>query len=552
MDPVTISAALGGIGQLLNSFGIGNNAAEWNRNALVSLWNRAQQGDEMARQMFAAFADPSRDAALDVEGALRRPVIDQAPYILENNQNLTSGVPDILRQFLGEAYTPEMGRLNTQSEGAAGRAGGVGDIAAQLFAGGGWSPQSQQLFDFLAPMMEGRGSNTQLALGNVAPSLISQRGQTAYTQAMQDRATDAANSRGLSPDLQFAIDRAKDTLATGGNTSTSDRMSTEGMDAFGAALQKALGGSLLSPGEAANWSREEATNNILGQTEAVYRQARQRGGGPGTLVASGTGQQMLADFADQAARLQSEQARKGFGEAEGRALQDKAIAAGLAGTGAGLAQSGEQNAIARTGQAYSAIPGTSSAANQFLSTMLGAGGDAGNQEVARMGAGTSMANAFLGSQGQAAGQFGTTLANQNQYALGGGQLANTSSNTESNILNQIIQSMLGAGSLGNQQAGTVINGQSNNQANTNNFWANLASARQNAVNPLTSLAGQALGYAGQNVGLMGAPFGNLQGGTAQGGINFGQLGAGLGGLIGMIPSGGANNGVGNRPGDAGA
>ena len=134
------------------------------------------------------------------------------------------------------------------------------------------------------------------------------------------------------------------------------------------------------------------------------------------------------------------------------------------------------------------------------------------------------------------------LANQNQYALGGGQLANTSSNTESNILNQIIQSMLGAGTLGNQQASTVINGQSNNQANTNNFWNSLAGARQNAVNPLTSLAGQALGYAGQNVNLMGSPFSRLQGPTSQQGINYGQIGAGLGGLLGGLGGNGTTPG----------
>jgi hypothetical protein len=299
------------------------------------------------------------------------------------------------------------------------------------------------------------------------------------------------------------------------------------MDAFTAAMNKALGGQLLSPGDAANWGREEATNDIMGQMQAVYRQAQARGGAPGSLTASGTGNQMLADFADQAARLQSDSARKAFLGQEDKILQDKSIAGNVAGVGAGLANSAEQNATARTGQAFSAIPGTQNAATSFMNSLLGAGGDAGNQEVSRMNSGTNMASTLLGSQNAAAGQFNNALGNQNQYALGGGQLANNGSANQANILNNVNQTGL-------QGASTQIGGTNQAQGNTLNGWSNLASAQQNATNPLTQMGGQALGYGATNLGMMSAPFKNLGAWNNPSGSQVAASGGIAGGILGAI------------------
>lgn len=523
--------ALGGLGQLLNSFGIGNNTGEWNQNALIALWNRAQQGDAAAMDMFRSFADPARQRALDVGDPLSRLTIDQAPYTFGANQDFANSIPGLMQQFQQGAFNPQMQGLNDQSQGAANRTGGTSDIAAQLFAGGGWTPQNDQLYSMLAPYLAGQGNNSQLALGDVGSNLLGQRGQTAYTQAMQDRATDAANSRGINPDLQFGIDRAKDTLATGGYNDQTSQQSQAGMNLFGQAAGKALGNTLMSPQEAANWGREDATNNIMGQQEQVYRQANQRGGAPGSIIAGGSRNQMLADFADQSARLQTDSARKAFQGQEGLQLQDKGIASGLAGVGANLAQGAEGAASQRTGQALGAIPGMNNSATSFLSSMLGAGGDAGNQEVSRMNAGTGMSQALLGSQNAAQGQWNAAMGNQNQYALGGGQLANSGSASQANIFNQMMQNLFGAGALGNQTAQTQFGAQNSANSNTNNAWQNIAGAGQAAINPLTNLAGQSLGYAGQYVNLMGAPFSRLQGPTSQPGLDYGGIGATLGGLI---------------------
>jgi hypothetical protein len=141
-----------------------------------------------------------------------------------------------------------------------------------------------------------------------------------------------------------------------------------------------------------------------------------------------------------------------------------------------------------------------------------------------------MSQALLGSQNAAQGQWNTAMGNQNQYALGGGQLANSGSASQANIFNQMMQNIFGAGALGNQTASTQFGAQNSANANTNNAWQNIAGAGQNAINPLTNLAGQSAGYAGNYVNLMGAPFSRLQGGTSQSGIDFAGIGAALGGL----------------------
>lgn len=527
MNSDQLSQGLAGIGGLLQALGIGNNPAEWNQDALINLYNQAKSGDQYGRNMSESMYGPGRQFALDTGNALQRPTLDQAPWLLQGAQDQVAGIPGLLQQFLGNA-----GDLTPQSslmQGAADRMGGVANTASSVFEGGGWTPQSQQLFDMLSPLMAGRGSNSQMELDNTGASLLGSRGQTAYTQGIQDRASDAAESGGRNSDLNFAMDRAKETLANQGYTPFGMEQGQQGLGVFNTGSAKALANNLLSPDQAANWGREDATNNIQSQMEAAYRQSQARGGGPGAILASGPGQQMRMDFADDAARLQSEQARKAFMDQEGKMLQDKSIAAGVAGQGAGLAQGAESNAIGRTGQAYAAIPGTQNAATQFMSSLLGAGGDAGSLENSRMQTGGSLASAFGNQQLGAAGQFGNTLANQNQYALGAGNLSNQGSQGQAGIYNQLAQNALGA-------FGAQTGAQQGAQSNANNIWSQIAQAYQSGVNPLVNYSGQGLDYAGRNVGLMGAPFGNLQGGNAQT-SPWGLLGGALGGAIGAIPGG---------------
>lgn len=517
------AAQLQAIGNLVASLGLGNNAGEWNQNLLVSLLNRANQGDTYARQIFESVFAPARDYALNTGDQLQS-TVNQGSSLYDQAGNLTQGIPQLLQQFLG-------GNLNPSAAGAAARSGNVGDTANAVFQGGGWTPQYEQLFSQLGSLMGGTANNTQLALGDVAPSLISQRGQTAYTQNIQDRAGEAANAGGRNDDLNYAMQQAVKTLGNQGYTPNTSAQADAGLDAFKASVNKALGNNLLSPETAANWGREEATNNQRAQAEAVYRQAQARGGGPGSLVASGTGQQMLADFADQTARAQTSSARQAFMDQESKLLQDKGIAASLAGAGSGLAQGAEQNAISRTGQAFSAIPGTQSAATQFMNALLGAGGDAGNQEVARMNAGTGMAGTLLGSQNQAAGTFNNAVGNQNQYALGAGNLANTASQTEAGIgsqnINDALRAFLAQTGASNQALGVQ-----------GNLWSNIANAYQRGIDPLTQMGGQALNYASTNTNLMGAPFGRLDGGNNPTGVggstNWGGIISGISGALGNI------------------
>jgi hypothetical protein len=242
---------------------------------------------------------------------------------------------------------------------------------------------------------------------------------------------------------------------------------------------------------------------------------------------------MRADFADDAAKLQSDAARKAFMAQEDKMLQDKGIAAGVAGQGGQLAQGSLSDATARTGQAYSAIPGTQNAATGFMNSILGAGANAGQLENSRMQTGAGLADSFSKSQLGAAQQYGNTTANQNQYALGAGNLSNQGSAGQAGIYNDLAHNALSA-------FGAQSGAQNTAQGNTTDIWSRIAQAYQQGVNPLVNYSGQGLDYASRNVGMFGAPFGNLP----QPGIQspWGAIGGAVGGAIGAIPRG---NGMGN-------
>jgi hypothetical protein len=104
MDIKDASAQLSAIGNLLQSLGVGNNAGEWNQNAIISLLNRGNAGDEYARSIFESVFNPARDNALQVSDNLRGNVNAGGSY-LDQAQATQAGIPDILRQFLGGEYS---------------------------------------------------------------------------------------------------------------------------------------------------------------------------------------------------------------------------------------------------------------------------------------------------------------------------------------------------------------------------------------------------------------------------------------------------------------
>lgn len=534
MAAQAISLGLGGLGQILQGFGVGNNPQEWIQDAMMALYNRAQQGDEMGRGIFERFSNPVRDNGLDTSEALKRQVIDLAPYLMQYGQEGLSGVNPAILDYLSRAGDiTGAGGINQGLSDLLGGFGQTGDTARAGFQGGGWTPQGQEIFDTLSPLMAGRANNAQLSMGDVGPNLIGQRGQTALTQGLADRGMEAANSRGMNPVLEAAQQNALATLGNQGYNDVSGGLADRGLGMMDSAFSRALGAELMSPEEAANWAREDAVTQGEQQRERVYDEISQRGGGPATL-SSGLQNQKKIDFADKIAQNSSAAARQAFLAQQELGLRDRANAASLVGTGGQLAGQGESLAAGRTGQAFNAIPGTTNAATGVLAALLSGSLGAGNLENARMNTGVNMNQALLNSMLQAAGQSGSTLANQNQYALGLGNLGNASSAGQANLFGQMFNNNLGTGQLGNTLAGTSINGSQGATQNLNNIWNNMGSQMTNALSPLAQLAGQGLGYAGQNVGAMSSAIGGQKyegNATPWGGIGD-TLGGLLGGLVG--------------------
>lgn len=525
----------------------GRRRDQWNEGALINLWNRANQGDEMAREMWAMFAGPLRDAVLPTAQALGGNLTGWGMGLQDTGFEQLMGMTDLFRNAGGLYMTPEMEAFAQGQAGLAGQMGPVSDVAAQGFLGGGWTPQYQAGFDQIGPYMAGWGNNAQMALGDVGPNLLGMRGQNAFTQALQDRSMDVINVGGMNPNLDYAMAAARGILGTGGFTPGMEfgsgvagtELLNRGADAFTDLLQSrgldlATRESLLSPQEAVTFAREGASQSIQDRMEQVYRQALARGGGPGAIVAAGTQNQMMADFADQAARAESEAARNALLQQQQLQLQQAGMGREMIGTGGGLetqrfGQAGdllsamEAAASGRMGQAFGAIPGTQTAATSFMQALLQGGLGAGQLEAERMGLGTNMAQALLQNQLGFGNMYTNMMGNQNQYALGLGGLYNQMMGQQGNLLGNAFQNYLGSGQLGVQRASNLANAMNQQYGNLTGQLGTTANIWNMALNPLGQMAQGGLNYAGQYVDLMGQPFRNTGTTNAWGGLaNLGQ------------------------------
>lgn len=537
MDPIT-AMMMGG--NLLNSLigGIGKqNEAEWNQAFLINLFNQAEAAKQYGQDMSQRNADPARQWALDLFGGGLGNAMVNMPGGMWDYSNYLGGTPDrpggymqdIFRDAGGLYTTPEMDAINQGLLGLGGQqtgAGSRGALADQVFAGGGWTPQYQQLFDSMGPMMAGRANNNQLALGDVGSNLIGQRGQTAYTQGFQDRAMDALNAGGQNPWLTNALNQASGTLNNQGQTAGTQALTGAGMGILQSGgetpftqagqmlgLDYAGREALMTPEALMNMARDSASDAIRSQAKKAYRDAANRGSGAGAVTTSGIENQMRADFGDQAAALEAASVRDALMQRQALGLQQNQMGAGLLGQqgnlaqgrfgiGANLAGQGQQIAAGREGQAYSAIPGTQNSATNVMQTLGQLGLGALGAENQRMGLGTDMSQVLLNSMLGGTNAWNTAMGNQNQYALGAGQLGLNSAQLGGGLMNNAFGNMLGQGQLGVQRANNMA-GQINNAfQNQIGLYGQFGNAWNSAMNPLVSLSGQGLNYGGNIMGGM--------------------------------------------------
>lgn len=552
------------IGAGTQIYGLLNNMHQqkWLNDFAINQLNNQRAAQERGVQSWNASADPARDSSLALRDNL-------AALMLGNDgssaqlSNLLQNYPGLLDQLLGSGADPFARGMNPGMQNALSRqdqsANSLLDsagIASQVFSGGGWTPGREDSQARFMDMLNGMGAEMG-TLSDVGTSLLSGRGQNAYTLGLQDRGMDAINRGGMTDQLQRAWAASGGLLDPQGRTGTLNSLQnsglgmlqaqgfnpqnsalfnsglntmnegalgTKGLTAAGGAAEAAglgdiLNGgqspisqalasrgldlasreSLLPPEVAMLIARENASRDAQGAFRQAQRQALARKGGAAGIVAAGGGEHdPMSEYADQAARAVSDAGRKALLDQQGLQLQQANMGAGMAGQAGGLDNS-------KYSAASNLVQGLEGNATQRY---LGSAGISGNALQNALG------YANLGSSNALGGQQQET-----QRFLGGLQLQPDITNSATGQLNAYGNLGLGAGSLENARMGTGLNSlQAYNQ--------NRLGAGSLMNNSLTDQGQYALGagnlqnsLTGNYMNAMNSLFGNN--------LAAGQFGAGL-------------------------
>lgn len=573
-------------------------AMDWLRGAYTNNLNfgRQQYGDWMNR--YDANADPIRNTALGLGGILNPMVSGAIPSYMDRTNSLYDQIPGLF-EALGGNYANE----NTDAAG-----GGLRELlggANSIFGDRGWTPQNYRLFDQGQEFATGN-NDPMRGLSNIGQYLLNSGGATDLNQRLQERAMNTVDAGGYTNPLINAADRtteiqnalgqteytqggigaALQMLLGGGMTPELQRLNSAGADALTgnlgvsgltntgavgelAALSGIQGGGetatsralqqkaleilktnpTMSIEDAVSAARDAAATAAAQQGQAVRARALARGGGPGSVVATGSQNEAMADFADQAMRAESsagnnarasQQAilmdylKSGAGMAEASGGLERGtlgtyadllkglegVAASRFGTGGSLLGQGTALATDRANTGFSGLSNLGNLeANRLLTSLglsptiqnsatnnagtigqlgLGASGDA----TSRLGLGTNMLNSWLSTALNGLNSSASANSSAQNYGLGAGQLAG---NTGS--------------ALGNLGLGTA--GQGLNNFNT----------LFNGLNTSLNQQGQGLG-AGMN-GLSNLYFGPLSGLTQMSGNLMNTFGSNTSGLPGL-------------------
>lgn len=629
------------LGTLLNSGAQGGRTNEINQ-LIQSLMMQFGQGQQGAfGQTGNSIYGPVKDNALTG--------IDRSNQFLYGNEGDPGGAlnrfntgnqamfdpSSLLQAFMGGQFDPYgqnipgvSGALS-QMGGLTSAMGGQNDIARQLFAGGGWTPQSQQFFDTISPMTQGQtlpqqgltnmannifssngmsqnplsssfmnaaaqgitGSNPNLDFAQRgAQGIFSQGGQTGPTNQGIGQALGMSENGGMTPAINNMMGIGFNTLMSGGQTPNGARGEQSALDIMnqggatpttdflqsrGANLANRE--SLLPMNQVASMASDRAATDYGNNMQAAQRQALARGGGPGATVANGLQNAAMADYADKGSQTEARAVQDALVQQQGLQLQQAAMGANMAESGAGLMNSRygtaggilgnlENTAANRFGIGGNLVTSGQNAATNRAGTGLGALDQlAGLQSNRQMGAlgqipnisqtGTNQANVFgnlgLGSNAQnlqalglGAGMYGdvnnsslgglnamnSRISNQGQYALGGGQLANSGSTDISSILNQILGGNISAGQQGLSRTGGYYNAGNLGLGNQNDLMKFMGGqgqfSQQSGMNLLAQMLGLGTGSLNTLMSLYSPrsqtatnPFAGILSGAITGGLN---------------------------------
>lgn len=559
--------------------------SNWVRAALANQIGRSEQELEWARNFWNQFADSLKDQLVFPAAADWRGRDQEAVNRLF--QNLYGYNPvDVFRDS-GIWETPESTFLRDTMGQFGFGLGDLGSQAMQGFASGGWNPQYQSLMDTAGYLLG--GGNPAVNAGIIGGvDLLQSRGMDPMTAAYQDLAMRAMYGRGLTPEDEELAGIGRSMLAaggespytsllaaTGGNfvptdlqlpisdyrslftrgsgpaaTPEEEQIRTVGRDIItglgqtpqSQLLQNAAQGvlsrnPLMSPEQVTSFAAELAGQRTRQAAEEAYRRALARGGGPGSVVASGMQESALADFRDDMLRNQSAaiidalMKQQGLGleqwnqagrmTGESAQLENQRLGAGLQlasdplsrelqrqqlllSTGSlgdrmaldqwqtlnNLMLAGNQNRI-------QALTNAGQLANQRLNIgaslmenplarelsrqqmAFQAGQNADRMAIDRMQLGSQLLGQTAGLQRDLLGTMFSGLGNQYQFASGLGNLAQSALTQGGNMFGNRLQNLLQGGQLGLQRADAI------NRALQTSFGQQQDFTRQAASNYLS-------------------------------------------------------------------
>lgn len=585
MDPITIaSMVMGGAGLFGNLFG--PNLDAWKRDALINVFNQLQNQGNWGIGRSQQMMDPLfSDLSVNTFGRAGNMLWDQFPNLQQDVNNFQNSLGDLYfgdlrystpglqagldalggiggtanQVFQGGGWTPAYQQMQ---DTAFGLMGGMdpaqrtmANIGGNLMNTGGATNFTRNAADRSMDVMNA---------GGFTPSLMDAT-RTAEAMYTDPRAGTMLNplfqagQRGL--EGMFGVGGMTPTGATGEAVALEELLAggetplTNALQDFG--MEQATKDQLLSPQQMMGFARENALNAIQNRAQAARRQALARGGSPGSTVGAGVRNQGLADFANEAASAESQAVRDALlarqelglrqaGQAGQAALGAGGLEAtrmgtagdlmsrleGVAtqrfGTSGGLMSDAEKIATQRQLAALGFIPEFTQAGTQRAGTFGQLGLGAGELENARMGTGLQALTQLLGSEQAALQALGSIHANQNQYALGAGNLGLNAANT--GFGNELQLSQFGLNR--NQAFNQAMNQNFANRQAGMNFLGNMYNQ---GLDPLTRMALAPMNYAQSMFGSMPGLFSSYQpgenrfqqaaGGLAQG-WQAGQSGRG--------------------------
>jgi hypothetical protein len=450
------------------------------------------------------------------------------------------GTTGLAQQVFGSGgYTPQGAQgfssiMNLLQGGAPGSQNSAG-VANNLIGGQGMTAYNQNAQNLSNDVMSSGGWIPQLNMAlNPLQSILNNGGNTNQSNILMNSGNNTLNNAplgvsGLTPTGATGELAALQGILQGGTNPATQALTNTGTNILSQS-------PLMSPAQAASLAANQSATTFQNQMKQQFEQAMLRGGGPGAIT-SGIQNEAVNDYANQgnqnvsaavANALQQQQALQLQQQQQGTQMLTGGLGAqsNLLGNYSGLLGNLEGVAANRYGTGSNSVLGSGNLANSLLSTGLGTvpqltnaaanyvspygqlGSNAANNQLGFLGAGSNLSNILQG--GQLGGQNNLTnlLGTTNQYALGAGGLANSTTGTSANIANLLASLGISSGQLGLGQFGGLTGAQNQNFGQQNSFAGNAGNVFGSSNNPLLGLANAGNSLTQTGLSTQGGLFGN--------------------------------------------